>query len=86
MQLIIGPTHLSTTLNFSIPKTSTVGIFMSAGLDSTSLLCLILEELTNYSFNCPIQSDACYACRKWIDDSRFIPGFILEPFYKSEIT
>ena len=45
MQLIIGPTHLSTNLNFSIPDTCTVGIFMSAGLDSTSLLCLILEEL-----------------------------------------
>lgn len=45
MQLIIGPEHLSTSLNFSIPETSAVGIFMSAGLDSTSLLCLILEEL-----------------------------------------
>ena len=47
MQLIIGPEHLSTTLNFSIPDTTTVGIFMSAGLDSTSLLSLILEELKN---------------------------------------
>jgi 7-cyano-7-deazaguanine synthase in queuosine biosynthesis len=47
MQLIIGPDHLSTTLDFTIPETNIVGIFMSAGLDSTSLLCLILEELKN---------------------------------------
>jgi hypothetical protein len=45
MQLIIGPQHLSRSFNFTIPPVENVGIFMSGGLDSAALLCLIINEL-----------------------------------------
>jgi len=45
MQLIIGPDHLSRSFDFTIPSVENVGIFMSGGIDSAALLCLIINEL-----------------------------------------
>ena len=52
MHLILGPDGLTTELNFKIPivtlknnKVNRVGVFVSAGLDSAALLCLVISEL-----------------------------------------
>ena len=55
MILTLGPDNLSTTLDFTVdyPK---VGVYMSGGLDSTALLCLIISELllVNKLYDTPI--------------------------------
>lgn len=52
MHLILGPSNLTTELDFTIPivniqnnKIDRVGVFVSSGLDSAALLCLIISEL-----------------------------------------
>lgn len=45
MKLVLGPDHLKTNFDFTISETDIIGIFLSGGLDSTVLLCLIIEEL-----------------------------------------
>lgn len=54
MHLILGPAGLTSEINFTIPKTTLqnnevkrVGVFVSGGLDSSALLCLVLAELKN---------------------------------------
>jgi len=52
MHLILGPDRLTTELNFEIPvvnlrnnKINRVGVFVSGGIDSAILLCLVILEL-----------------------------------------
>jgi len=48
MQLVLGPNSLSTSFEFSIPiHINKIVVFLSGGLDSAALLCLILTELKN---------------------------------------
>lgn len=46
MKLTLGPPSLTTELEFTISKPR-VGIYMSGGMDSAALLCLVLSELAN---------------------------------------
>jgi tRNA(Ile)-lysidine synthase TilS/MesJ len=48
MILTLGPANLSTEFNFSIPENKEkIYVYLSGGLDSAALLCLILTELKN---------------------------------------
>jgi len=48
MKLTLGPLSLATEFNFTIPElVNEVAVYLSGGLDSAALLCLILTELRN---------------------------------------
>jgi hypothetical protein len=48
MKLKLGPAQLETDFEFMIPSSiSEVAVYLSGGLDSAALLCLILTELKN---------------------------------------
>lgn len=45
MNITIGPPRHCIDFNFTLPKVDNIGVFFSGGLDSTALLCLIIEDL-----------------------------------------
>lgn len=62
MVLELGPDNLKTTFTFDIfeglkkpRKIDSIGVFLSGGLDSAALLCLILTELKNTESQLPVK-------------------------------
>ena len=60
MLIELGIAPFDYELDFTIPEADNVGLFLSGGLDSAALLCLIIEELNNTNrANMPIHIWTC---------------------------
>lgn len=59
MILNLGIAPFEYTLDFRIPDVPNIGLFLSGGLDSSALLCLILEELKQTGRNTPVHVYTC---------------------------
>lgn len=45
MNIVLGKYPYTTTFDFSLPEIENIGVFFSGGLDSTILMCLIIDEI-----------------------------------------
>lgn len=59
MKLNLGVTPFNYELEFTIPDVDNIGLFVAGGLDSTILLCMIIEELNNTNRTIPIHIWTC---------------------------
>jgi len=59
MKLNLGIAPFDYELDFTIPDVDNVGLFLSGGLDSTILLCMIIEELKSTHRTIPIHLWTC---------------------------
>ena len=59
MLIELGSTPFNYKLDFTIPEADNVGLFLSGGLDSCILLCLIIEELKRTDRQTPIHIWTC---------------------------
>jgi len=55
----LGSVPLNYKLDFTIPEADNIGLFLSGGLDSCILLCLIIEELKRTNRQTPIHIFTC---------------------------
>ena len=59
MLIELGKKPFNYKLDFTIPETDNIGLFLSGGLDSCILLCLIIEELKRTNRQTPIHIFVC---------------------------
>ena len=87
MKLLLGPDKYKTEFEFYIPPTEKIGVFVSGGLDSAILLCLIIEELklTNRLESTDI---ATYTAMKYDGSLAYAPRIVelIKEHYKIPIT
>lgn len=79
MQFNLGYAPFDHEFNFTIPDVENVGLFLSGGLDSSALLCLIIEELnrTNRS-DLPIHIWTCNKPPDPINGARMVSAISIE--------
>ena len=56
MKYTLGPKKYETEFTFTIPETEKIGVFVSGGLDSAILLCMIVQELQETNRAIPIET------------------------------
>lgn len=59
MLIKLGSIPFNYKLDFTIPEVDNIGLFLSGGLDSSVLLCLIIEELQRTNRQIPIHIWTC---------------------------